>query len=174
MLPRLISLLILGMTPIILDAAPKPGDVIDDLNIQGKLYVACRLLAVEPDGITIVHSIGVAKIPFSILPEPIQQRFAYDPAEAESYAKEVKAREQAAFEKAIALQSNAADPAPVAFMLPHTLLERQQREAQLAQNNRAKLEEILSRRRQEEEEAAQRREAANERMKERSKKPKKK
>lgn len=57
-----------------------------DLKVGDRTYIGYEITKVEPDGITISHSEGIAKIPFSDLPEAIQKQHGYDPAKAARYA----------------------------------------------------------------------------------------
>jgi hypothetical protein len=49
---------------------------------DGTSYTNCRVVAVDPDGINIAHSKGIAKCFFAELPSELRQRFGYDPAAA--------------------------------------------------------------------------------------------
>jgi hypothetical protein len=49
-------------------------------TINGVTYERCKLKRVQPDGITIMHSKGIAKIPFIALSKEIQAEFKYDPS----------------------------------------------------------------------------------------------
>jgi hypothetical protein len=58
-----------------------------DITVNdGTTYRKCRIIRVEPDGITLLHSKGVAKIEFPDLPEEYSEAYGYDPAEAEEYS----------------------------------------------------------------------------------------
>lgn len=41
-----------------------------------------ELVKVEPDGIRVIHSAGMAKVPFESLPVELQKKYGYDPAKA--------------------------------------------------------------------------------------------
>ncbi len=55
-------------------------------TLNGLTYTKCKITKTEPDGITVYHSKGVAKIPFAILSEEYRKRYNYDPTNAMVYA----------------------------------------------------------------------------------------
>lgn len=58
----------------------------DDLTtVSGKTYTNARVFSVEPDGITVMHEAGAAKVPFTDLPQEIQIKYGYDPQKALEY-----------------------------------------------------------------------------------------
>jgi hypothetical protein len=60
----------------------------DFKTINGKEYKNATVSHVEPDGIMIKFSGGLVKIPFTDLPQQVQQRFHYNSQEASAYAAE--------------------------------------------------------------------------------------
>jgi len=57
----------------------------DDIKtVDCKEYKDVTVKRVEPDGIVITHSVGVAKIPFTELPKDVQKRVGYDAAKIET------------------------------------------------------------------------------------------
>jgi len=68
------------------------GESLTDLS--GKKYNNTKVTAVEPDAIVISHEAGVAKIPFTQLPEEIRKKHGYDPMKAEAFARS-REKEQA-------------------------------------------------------------------------------
>lgn len=63
----------------------------DDItNLFGTVYKNAKITRSEPDGITVMHSGGIAKIFFQELAPEIQQRFGYDPARANQYRASVQ------------------------------------------------------------------------------------
>ena len=65
----------------------KPGDDLGTITtIGGNVYKSAKLVKIEPDGISILDSDGGAKIPFDKLSPDLQQKFGYDPQQAQSYA----------------------------------------------------------------------------------------
>jgi hypothetical protein len=62
---------------------------------DGLTYKSCTVTKVEPDGITIMHSDGATKVPFSKLPPDIQQKYNYDPVAADKYSADLAAKRQA-------------------------------------------------------------------------------
>jgi hypothetical protein len=70
----------------------------DDLKtIDGKEYKQVTVSRVESDGIVIIHSFGVTKVPLTDLPKDLQERFGHDAAKVEAE----KAAQKAAEEKRI-------------------------------------------------------------------------
>lgn len=84
----------------------------EDLSTtDGKSYTNVTVTKVEPDGLSITHDTGSAKVPFTKLSEDLQKKHGYDPAKAEAYTKEQAQRRaeldailQASREKEAALQ----------------------------------------------------------------------
>lgn len=58
-------------------------------NIAGKVYERVRVSRVEPDGITITHAGGVAKLFFTELPPDVQMKYNYNPEKAAAHAQTV-------------------------------------------------------------------------------------
>jgi len=54
-------------------------------TIYGKTYTGCALSRVTPDGISFIHSMGVAKIRFAELDPSLAATFGYDAAAAKKY-----------------------------------------------------------------------------------------
>ena len=73
---------------------------------DGTRYSGAIVTRVDPDGIAIEHTKGIAKVPFADLPEEMRKRFNYDPAKAEE------------FRKARAPQKEQAAPAKPGFAVP--------------------------------------------------------
>jgi hypothetical protein len=71
----------------------------DFKTIDGKEYKNAKVNRVEPDGIVITHSAGVAKIPFRELPKDVQERFGYDSAKIEGERAAARAGEEKRIEK---------------------------------------------------------------------------
>jgi len=58
----------------------------DFKTIDGKEYKKAEVSRVELDGIVITFSGGIVKIPFAELPPEIQQKYGYNPEQAEPYS----------------------------------------------------------------------------------------
>lgn len=65
--------------------APQPTDGRSITDLNGKTYNNVKISKVEPDGISILHSSGAIKLPFSILSDDLRKEFKYDPEKAASY-----------------------------------------------------------------------------------------
>lgn len=63
--------------------------------VEGREYHGIYLKKVEPDGLTIGHSAGVAKLPFEKLPESVQKYHGYSPEKAAQYRAELAAKQAA-------------------------------------------------------------------------------
>lgn len=72
-------------------AAPLPAE--DLTTLDGKVFKNYTITKVEPDGLSIRHAEGTAKIPFHRLPEEMQKQHGYDPFHAYDYDQE-EARKQ--------------------------------------------------------------------------------
>ncbi len=55
---------------------------------EGKIYKQVTVTKVEPDGLSIMHESGTAKVLFIELPEEMQRKHGYDPAKAEEHVRE--------------------------------------------------------------------------------------
>jgi len=78
-------------------AATKSDDRPDLTTRSGVTYKRCKVQRVEPDGISVFHSKGIAKIPFPDLPEEYQTKYGYDPQTAVEYSRNMaEARRHAA------------------------------------------------------------------------------
>jgi hypothetical protein len=66
--------------------ATQQTDRVDITLRSGETYQNCKVTKTEPDGITVMHSKGIAKLPFSNLPEDYQKKYNYDPEKATAYA----------------------------------------------------------------------------------------
>ena len=71
----------------------------DFKTIDGKEYKNVTVKRVEPDGIVITHSAGVAKIPFTELPKDVQKRVGYDAAKIETPDAAARAAEEEQIEE---------------------------------------------------------------------------
>lgn len=89
------------------------SDTVEKITtLLGRTYRGCNIVNVHPDGISFTHSNGAAKILFTDLPQPLRDKFGYDPAKAAAHEKkladrraaETKAREDRQKELAKALQ----------------------------------------------------------------------
>jgi hypothetical protein len=66
----------------------------DLTTTEGRVYKNVTVRKVEPDGLSISHESGLAKIPFTKLPKEVQKKHGYDPeAKAKEVEKEWAARD---------------------------------------------------------------------------------
>jgi hypothetical protein len=77
----------------------------DLTTTEGRVYKNVTVRKVEPDGLSISHESGLAKIPFTKLPKEVQEKHGYDPAKGKAYAEE-QGKKQAAAEAAIDRELN--------------------------------------------------------------------
>ena len=54
-------------------------------NNLGHVYKNASIIRIEPDGLSIKHEGGIAKLFFSELPPDMQEKYGYDPAKATQY-----------------------------------------------------------------------------------------
>ena len=70
--------------------------IADDIKtLTGTEYKSAKISRVEPDGIVIVHSAGIVKIPFTELSDDLKKKYGYDPEKAKAYAAQVGAQQRA-------------------------------------------------------------------------------
>ena len=60
----------------------------DITTLTGAVYKNATISRAEPDGIVVLHSAGIVKIPFSELTPEYAKRFGYDPSKAANFAAE--------------------------------------------------------------------------------------
>ena len=75
------------------NAVPSKGQPLTITTRKGVTYENCRLLRVEPDGISYAHSRGIAKLFFSELPPEYATRYGYNPQAARDYSQTVQERQ---------------------------------------------------------------------------------
>lgn len=63
---------------------------------NGKVYKKVIVRKVEPDGISIMHETGAAKLLYDDLSDELQEAFGYDPEAAEEYQRTAQAHSRAA------------------------------------------------------------------------------
>jgi hypothetical protein len=72
--------------PAATDAVIPPPPVGSDLgnitSVSGDTFVNCKLLKVEPDGVTFSHAAGIRKLLFTDMSPDAQKRFGHDPDSA--------------------------------------------------------------------------------------------
>jgi hypothetical protein len=76
------------------------------VTLDGKFYQDVTIRKIEPDGLSIVHKAGTAKVPFEQLPGSIQEKYGYTPEAAAEHRKQLadaqrarEATEKAALDK---------------------------------------------------------------------------
>lgn len=67
-------------------------------TLNGLTYSNCVLRRVEPDGISVKHQKGLAKLYFTELPDDLRDKYGYDPAKAKDYAANVR-QQQAIYQR---------------------------------------------------------------------------
>jgi hypothetical protein len=65
---------------------PKPATIV---TLSGVKYEKAVVTGLAPDAISVTHSTGVARIPFTDLPVEIQKQYGYDAAKAIAYQQAV-------------------------------------------------------------------------------------
>ena len=66
--------------------AASATQLVEIVTLEGQRFERCRVTVVEPDGITVRHGTGVAKLPFESLPESYRIQYDYDAERARLYA----------------------------------------------------------------------------------------
>ena len=88
-------------------ASTQTAERMDITTVSGITYSNCTITKIEPDGINVVYSSGVVKIPFEDLSKAFQKRYHYDQAKAAAYSRSIKQQQQAS--EAAATERRAAD-----------------------------------------------------------------
>ena len=81
--------------------AVAPSNNLGNLTtLDGKSYLNCMLLKVEPDGIVVNDSTGITQVPFGLMPPDLQKRFGFDshvaPALTDDQVEALEAKRKAA------------------------------------------------------------------------------
>jgi hypothetical protein len=66
----------------------------DITNLQGRVFRDAKVVREEPDGVTVNHSGGVAKLFFTELPDSMRSQYRYDPEKAVAYRSAEGSRRQ--------------------------------------------------------------------------------
>ena len=93
--------------PLQLLLAVLAGTTVFSLDIttrDGKTYKHVKVMGIYPDGLSIMHSTGVSKVPFDNLPDAIQKEYGYDPAKVAADRKAVEEANKAEAARAAAAQ----------------------------------------------------------------------
>lgn len=105
-----IILPLLLLFPLLLSAQDEKLDQL--LTVDGKTYKAVTIRKVEPDGLSILHEAGTAKIPFEKLSADLQKKYGYDKDAAAEHRKqlaEVQRQQDAVEQKAREKRAQAAE-----------------------------------------------------------------
>lgn len=108
-------------------------------------YRNAQVTGVDPDGIRVTHSTGVAKLRFENLPDALQKHYHYDPAKVAAYRKQVEDAQKAASAKAAAAeQQRQRDAQQAQEVARHRAKEQRKLEQERidAENRQKALEEI--------------------------------
>jgi hypothetical protein len=101
----------------------------DIKTVTGKEYKNVKISRAEPDGLVVIASYGIIKIPFADLPPDLQQKYHYDPVASAQFRKRLddaadeRTRQIAEVQKRRALEQAAAvafssQNAPAATIAP--------------------------------------------------------
>ncbi len=95
-----IILPLLLLVPVLL--AAEDEKLAELVTLDGKTYQGVTIRKVEPDGLSILHAAGTAKVPFEKLPEELQEKYGYDATAAAEHRKQAAEaqRKQDAAERA--------------------------------------------------------------------------
>ncbi len=111
-----------AVAPAVITSAPvaTPAAIPSTITTAyGKTYTGCVLSRVTPDGISFIHSMGVAKIRFADLDPSLATTFGYDAAAAKKYEQDQAA--QQARSDAIQAATDARDKAAAAEPAPEAV-----------------------------------------------------
>jgi flagellar biosynthesis GTPase FlhF len=71
---------------------------------DGTTYHNVEITGIDPDGIRVMHSKGVAKLRFEELPDPLQKQYHYNAAKVAAYRKQIENAQKAAAAQATATE----------------------------------------------------------------------
>ena len=81
----------------------------DIKTTKGVEYKGAAIMRAEPDGLMVMYSAGIVKIPFEELSKELQEKYQYDPVEGAAYSARLAQQQAALLEQAgVAKQKNAA------------------------------------------------------------------
>jgi hypothetical protein len=81
---------ILAMLPFCFAAV---NGIAEDITTRsGQIYQNIKITRVEPDGLSITHAAGIVKIPFTDLPDDLQEKHQYHPEKAAQYREQARKR----------------------------------------------------------------------------------
>ena len=106
-------------------STPKTDSTTDLVTVSGRLYKHARVGSVDPDGITYFFDGGVAKIPFTDLPDAIRKQYGYDPKQASAFAAQDEVLQQRLADNAAAAEKSKGE-AVAAKSQAEALLKKEQ------------------------------------------------
>jgi CubicO group peptidase (beta-lactamase class C family) len=89
-----------------------------EVRLDGETYTAAEVTRVEPDGLVITHSSGIARIPYEKLPQDLQKSFQFNPAQAQAHRSKKSELEQAKRRAAQTRKDTKPEPAAIDFSQP--------------------------------------------------------
>lgn len=92
-------------------AGTQTVDRVDITTQSGQVYKNAKITRVEPDGITVMYSKGIAKVPFTDLSEEYRKEYGYDPEQASAYSIKMAEERQRAYSRQRQREQEAAEAA---------------------------------------------------------------
>ncbi len=92
----------------------EPVDRVDITTLSGVDYTNCKVTRVEPNGITVLYAKGIAKIPFTELPEELRAKYNYNSTNAAAYTRTMSRKQAEAWAREQARQQEVAAAAAAA------------------------------------------------------------
>jgi len=83
------------------------AETLELTTVTGKAYHQCRVVKIEPDGVSFRHANGAGKVLFTDLTKPLRDHFGYDPVKARAHEEKLLAEKKQA--RAAALEKAKAD-----------------------------------------------------------------
>lgn len=83
------------------------AETLELTTVTGKSYHQCRVVKIEPDGVSFRHANGAGKVLFTDLTKPLRDHFGYDPVKARAHEEKLLAEKKQA--RAAALEKAQAD-----------------------------------------------------------------
>lgn len=101
---RIILVMLASALSLLGDEPPKKFDKLETLN--GKVYEKVEVRKIEPDGISIIHDAGTAKVMFENLPKALQDAYQFDPGKAAEHREQTAKREASEYASQVSDATN--------------------------------------------------------------------
>lgn len=73
---------------------PLRAELLELITVTGKTYHQCRVVKIEPDGVSFRHASGAGKVLFKDLTKPLRDHFGFDPVKARAHEEKLRAEKK--------------------------------------------------------------------------------